>query len=128
MALATVAFLRGELDEAQSLYQDTLAIRVELGNRLGIAQVLEGVAAIAAARGDALAASRTWGAAERLREEIGSPASPNDRRRRDHYVTTARSALGDATAFERAWMEGRGLTLENAMELASGTAMLAWRG
>ena len=55
------------------------SIRRELGDRLGIARALEGAAALAAAQGDSLGAARTWGAAERLREELGSPISPNER-------------------------------------------------
>jgi hypothetical protein len=33
-------------------------------------------------------------------------------------VTAARAVLGDDAAFDRAWQEGRALTLEQAIELA----------
>jgi predicted ATPase/class 3 adenylate cyclase len=122
--LALVAFLRGKLDEAHSLYRETLAIRVELGDRLGIARALEGGAALAAARADSLAAARTWGAAERLREEIGSPIAPNERLRNDRFATAARTNLCDERAFGRAWKEGRKLALNEAIELAFGATMM----
>ena len=57
-------------------YEESLVIRRELGDRGGIADSLEGLASVVAALGDSLRAARIWGAAERLREEIGSPLRP----------------------------------------------------
>jgi non-specific serine/threonine protein kinase len=124
--LAVVAFLHGEFGDALSLYREVVAIRLELGDRLGIARTLEGGAAIAAARGDSLAAARTWGAAERLREKIGSPIPPNERSRNDRYATTARAAFDDEDAFARAWRQGREIPLNEAIELGFG-AIIAQR-
>jgi hypothetical protein len=115
-----VAFLRDEFGDAHSLYWEALAIRRELGDRLGIARALEGAATLAAARGDSLAAARTWGAAERLREETGSPISPNERSRNDRYATMARAATADEGGFDRAWRQGREMQLNEAIELAFG--------
>jgi non-specific serine/threonine protein kinase len=56
-----------------------------------------------------------WGAAERLREAIGAPLPPNEQRRRERQVAVARAALGDDAAFDRAWQEGRAMTLEQAI-------------
>jgi hypothetical protein len=53
-----------------------------------------------------------------MREEVGSPLAPSERPRYDRRVAEARAALGDDDAFERAWQEGRTLTLEHALELA----------
>jgi len=52
--------------------------RRELGDRLGFARALEGVAAATGAIGNSLRAARILGAAQRLREEIGTPLSPAD--------------------------------------------------
>jgi hypothetical protein len=43
---------------------------------------------------------------------------PSERQRHDRWVTASRAALGDDTSFDRAWQEGRTLTLENAIEAA----------
>jgi predicted ATPase/class 3 adenylate cyclase len=118
--LGTVAFMRGQLGDARSLYREAVAIRLELGDRLGIARALEGAAAIAAAQGDSIAAARTWGAAERLREEIGSPILPNERSRNGKYATLARQTAADQRAFDRAWRQGRETSLNEAIELAFG--------
>ena len=69
---------------------------------MGLASVLEGAAALAASQGDSLTAARTWGTAERLREETGSPISPNEGSRKDRYVAMALAAADEA-AFDRAW-------------------------
>jgi len=117
-SLGTVALLRSNFGDARSLYQEALSIRRELGDRLGLARVLEGAAALAAAQGGSLGPARTWGAAERLREELGSPRAPNEWPRRDPYATMARAASGDDAEFDRAWQQGREMSLNEASELA----------
>jgi len=90
----------------------------EVGDRLGIAHSLEIAAAVVAALGSQLRSARIWGAAERLREEIGLPLSPIERPRYHRRVVVARAALGDDAAFHRVWQEGRASTVDEAIELA----------
>ena len=116
--LGSVAFEQGDFSAARALHEESLAIDRELGDRRGIAFSLEGLAAVVAALGSSLRAARIWGAAERLREEIRSPLTPDDRPRYVGGVAAARAALEDDAAFECAWHEGRALTLEEAIELA----------
>ena len=80
--------------------------------------MLEGLSYVAFALAGPGRATRIDGAAERLREEIGSPLPANERPRYDRHVAAARAALGDDVAFDRAWQEGRALTIEQAIELA----------
>ena len=82
------------------------------------------VAALAAAQGDPLSAACTWGAAERLREEAGSPISPNDRPRIDRYTAMARAAVDHGGAFDRAWQQGRDMSLNEAIALAFGETIV----
>jgi len=107
---------QGDFASAQALYQESVAVGRELGDRRGIADSLAGLATPVAALGSSLRAARIWGAAERLREEIGSPLL--ERPRYDQRVAAARAALGDDSAFDRAWQEGRAVTLEQAIGLA----------
>lgn len=116
--LGYLADEQGDFAPALALYQEGLAIQRELGDMGGVPASLEGLAAVVAALGKALCAVRIWGAAERLREEIGSPLSPNELPGYDRRVAAARSVLGDDAAFDRAWREGRALTLTRAIELA----------
>ena len=157
--LGNVAFEQGDYPAARALFEESLAIHRELGDRLGIASLaeqpgergpqpgrlsgrpgtatrrawrsvgnwgigsgipysLEGLAAVVAALRDSLRAARIWGATERLRAEIGTPLPPNERSDYDRRVAAARIASGDDAAFDRAWQEGRGLTLDQAIDLA----------
>src|SRR5450755_2991601 len=88
------------------LHQESLVMVRELGDPKGIANSLEALAAAVVALGSYVRAARIWGAAERLREEIGSPLPPNDWPRYDRRVAAARVALGDDAAFDRAWQDG----------------------
>src|SRR5438552_2077153 len=88
----------------------------EGADRAGIADSLEALAVVVAALGGSARAVRIWGAAERLRKEIGSPLL--ERPRHVRRVAAARAALGDDAAFDRAWKEGSALTLEQAIDLA----------
>ena len=115
--LGDVAGELRDFSSARALYLEALMIRRELGERWGIAQSLQRLAASPCALGTSLRAARVWGAAERLREEIGSPLPPNERPRYDRRVAEARASLGDDAAFDHAWQEGRALNLEQAIEL-----------
>ena len=65
-------------------------------------------------------AARLWGCAERLREQFGYVLDPWERRRYDRWLSTARATLGDDQAFDRAWQEGRAMTLEQGTHYALG--------
>jgi predicted ATPase/class 3 adenylate cyclase len=116
--LGNVAAAQGDNASARTFFKQSLAIRMELGDRWGIAELLEGLSYVALALATPGRAIRIDGAAERLREEIGSPLPSNERPRYDRHVAAARAALGDDVAFGRAWQEGRALTLEQAIEIA----------
>ena len=116
--LGNLACEQGEFGSARTLHEEGLAIDRELGDRWGIAFALEGLAAVVAALGSSMRAVRIWGAAEQLREEIGAPLPPNERPRYDRRVAVVRAALRDDVTFDRAWQEGRALTIEQAIALA----------
>jgi non-specific serine/threonine protein kinase len=116
--LGNLANSQGDYPTARMLFEEDLEIGREQGNRRLIVFALEGLASAVAALGGTLRAARVWGAAERLREEIGSTLPPNERPRYDRRVAAARATLKDDAAFDHAWQEGRVLTLKQAIELA----------
>ncbi len=118
--LGEVACTQGDIASARALYQEGLAISCALDDRRQIAYSLEGMAALVAALGSSLRAACIWGAAARLREEVGSPLPIKDRPRFDQRIATARTTA-DGAVFDHAWQEGRALTLEQVIELALGT-------
>jgi predicted ATPase/class 3 adenylate cyclase len=119
ISLGNLSSDQGDFASARALYREGLAIGRELGDRRGTAISLEGLAAVVAALGNSLHAACIWGAAERLRAEVGSPLTPMDRPDYDRRVVAARAAQGDDAAFNHAWQEGHSLTLEQAIDLAS---------
>jgi predicted ATPase/DNA-binding winged helix-turn-helix (wHTH) protein len=116
--LGHVALNQGDHPAARALYEESMAISREIGQHWAIPYSLEGLAAVAASLQDSLRAARIWGATERSRVEIGAPLSPNERSGYDRHVAAARIASGDDAAFDRAWQEGRRLTLDQAIDLA----------
>ena len=77
--LGVLARLRGELDQALRLQQESLAEHRALGDRWRAASVLDELAAIAIARRDAVAAVQHLAAADRLRVEIHAPVPACER-------------------------------------------------
>jgi predicted ATPase/class 3 adenylate cyclase len=119
--LAEVAYLQGDFARSCELYRESLSLRRELGDRSGIADSLEGLATALAPQGGGLAVARIMAAARKLREEIGSPPTPYKRETYDRRIAAARAAMRDGDAFDRAWEEGRALSLDDAIALALAT-------
>ena len=116
--LALVAAEQGDFVAARSLGKESLTIRRALDDRRGIAWSLEGLANVAFALKGPAKAARIWGTAARVREEVGCPLPPRDRARSDRRIAAARAAMGDDTAFDGAWQEGRAMPLDQAVEYA----------
>jgi non-specific serine/threonine protein kinase len=79
-----------------------------------VAECFEGLAGIAAAQGQAAQAAQLFGAADALREVIGTPLSPVGRAECEPGLAAARAALGERT-FAAAWAEGRAMPLEDTV-------------
>ena len=68
-----------------------------------------------AAQGEPAWAARLWGAAENLRETIGTPLPPVYRADYERSVAATRTQLGEQ-AFAATWQEGRNMTPEQALD------------
>ncbi len=113
--LGMVVREQGNILQARALLREGLTISVELGIRSIVGNAMDGIAACSS---EAVLAARIWGAAERLREEIDAPMVPEDIPRFNRDVAAARHTLADTIAFDRAWKEGRAMTMEQAIEHA----------
>ena len=107
----------GEIDEAEGLYRETLHGWQHAGNRGAIAHQLECFAFMAITRKDFARAVRLLGAAEGIRDVAEAVMVGYERSEFDAAVGELRAAL-DATAFDSAWAEGRGLTADEAVTIA----------
>jgi predicted ATPase/class 3 adenylate cyclase/DNA-binding CsgD family transcriptional regulator len=114
IGLARVVASQGEVEAARALYQESLTHLREIDNKESIPACLEGLADIAAAQGEPAWAARLWGAAEALRETIGTPLPPIERDTYERSIAATRTQLGEK-AFAATWSEGRTMTPEQAL-------------
>jgi hypothetical protein len=88
-----------------------------MGHKQGMAENLEGLAAVAAAQAQPERAARLFGAAEALRTAVGAPRPHAERAEHERHFAAARAALGEE-AFAAAWGAGRAMPLEAAVSYA----------
>jgi predicted ATPase/DNA-binding SARP family transcriptional activator/DNA-binding CsgD family transcriptional regulator len=117
MCLGIAAMLRDEPKQAQLLLKESLKIDVELGSKIDLAEDLECLAEVAGMLGQLLRAARIWGMAGALREDIGVWWGPTERLLHEPRLAAARARL-DEIVWETAFVEGRDMGLEQAVEYA----------
>ena len=120
--LGSLAQRRGDHRQAETLYRESLALLVELGDRRRTAACLEGLAAAASTRGEANRAARLFGAADGLRERAGVTLPPPHRVAHQPHVEAARARL-DPDTFQAAWAAGRAMPLDEAVGFALETTV-----
>ncbi len=107
------ALNQGHAATARAHLQESLVRVRDLGDKIGIAYNLQGMAGVAALHAQPERVARLWGAAEALREVIGAPRQSED----EQAVARARAQLDEA-AWQAAWAEGRAMSLEQAIAYA----------
>ena len=115
--LGEVAACQGNYEEAKSLFEEALRIRRTLGDKRGIAYSLAGLAEVHLNHSEAWNAVVLWGAADALRETIGSHLPAVEQEKQNAHWEKARSVLG-SDAFAASYDQGRKLTWEQAVGLA----------
>jgi len=115
--LASIAHEQQAYAEARAHLEECLAISIRLRVPAQIATCLIGLGGLAAAQHAPRRAAQLFGAAERLRETLGTPVPVEELRWYDAYVADARGKL-DAESFAAAWAEGRRWSTELAIEHA----------
>ncbi|MGI8909594.1 MAG: tetratricopeptide repeat protein [Rubrobacteraceae bacterium] len=115
LGLALSALGQDEYGRARAYSAQVLDTSLPLSYRHSTAACLHVLAAAAGSEGQVFRAARLWGAAEALREAIGTPdLSPVERTFYARHIA-ARSRLDEGT-WQTAWAEGRMLTPEQAIE------------
>ena len=112
--LARVAVHQGEFTAARALYEESLTISREIGDTLNTASCLEELAGVALAQRNPMWAARLLGAAEVLRDTLGTPIPPVERPLYERSVADIRAQLGEK-AYVQALKEGRNMTPEQAL-------------
>jgi predicted ATPase/DNA-binding CsgD family transcriptional regulator len=121
-SLGLIACARGERAEAAARYGEALQFWRAFGNQENLAECLAGIATFAATFGAPEQAAWLFGAAERLRAELGYAFVLPERRSFDRAEQDARSALGEQ-GFATAWNLGRAASLDETVQEAA--ALLA---
>jgi predicted ATPase/DNA-binding SARP family transcriptional activator len=117
--LGRAAFLLGDTAQAAGFFRDSLALKVALADKEGIAWNLEGLAGVASALKRPERAARLYGAAAALREAIGIPVPGPDVPLYERIISEARAQL-DPPDWERCWLEGAGMLSEQVLPYALG--------
>jgi predicted ATPase/DNA-binding CsgD family transcriptional regulator len=112
--LARIIAFQGDHAAARALYEESLTLIGEIGSQLLTPFALEGLASVVALQGEAGWAARLWGAAEALRQAMGTPLPPLYRADYEQAVASARTHLGEQ-AFAVAWAQGRAMTWEEVL-------------
>ena len=107
----------GDLDAAEAAYRKTLAQFHWGGHRPAMAHELECLAFIARARNAPERSACLLGAAEALRELIEAPMLANEREEYDLELDALKGEL-DAGAFRKAWIAGRVMDIDQAVDYA----------
>jgi hypothetical protein len=107
----------GNLDRACDLYRESLLLKQEVGDTWAISYTLESCAALAVARGRGERAAWLLGAASAIRQYLGTPLEPFKREEYETNLAAARELLAPET-FDIEWEEGKGLSVEQAVEYA----------
>jgi tetratricopeptide (TPR) repeat protein len=114
MGLASVAMMQNDFAQAHDLYQESFLILQRIHYKEVIPSCLEGLAAVVAEQGELAWASHLWGAAEALREAIGTPIPSVYRLSHEQAVAKVRAQMSNET-FIKAWNEGHATTPEKAI-------------
>jgi predicted ATPase len=109
--LGLLALLRGEVDEAETVLQTSL--REQREHAPHFPYWMEDLAAVAAAKGEALRAATLWGATDSLFERFGLVPLEEGRQVRQLF----RYPVADVADAD-AWARGRAMTLQQALDYA----------
>ena len=112
--LAHMERYEGRYQQAEAAYRKTILGWQRLGHRAAIAHQLESFGFVAKAQNQAERAARLFAAAEKLREKINIPMSPQERLEYDAEVSALRQSMEEA-ACAALWTEGRAMTLEQVL-------------
>ena len=115
--LGNVSLLQGDVDRAEALYREAIPVAQRFGDAARLAGALVGLAAVAAARGQAALAARRIGTAATQYEIAGTTPFRRDARVSDRASATARRALGEE-GFAAARSAGQALAPEAAISEA----------
>jgi predicted ATPase/DNA-binding SARP family transcriptional activator len=119
--LGMAAYYENDYSQARAHYLESLRIRREVADQKGITDSLNNIGDLLLRCREPYRAAVLWGAADRLREQIGAALSGFEKFDYDANLKECRGVLGDAE-FEAAWSEGRTISIDQALVMISAWA------
>jgi tetratricopeptide (TPR) repeat protein len=107
----------GRVDDALALLQRSLRIRLDLGDRPMLAEILGRLANVLAITGQAATAAKLLSRSAALREQIGSTSTPTVAKRNEETLAAIRGGLSE-DELAQTWERGRVLTIDEAIALS----------
>ena len=115
--LAELAYGQDDYVTAEALYREALVIAREVEFKMIEIADVAGLGELATKGGNPHTGAKLLGAASAFLESFGYVLEPEARRFFEDGVTTARAQLSEIE-FERAWLEGQAMSLEQAIDYA----------
>lgn len=115
--LGGIAREQGDGAQARTRLMEALDIIRNIGAKWETTVCLEEMGKVAAAENQRERAARLWGAAEKLRDDIHSLLTPVAHAALEEVIAPVRGAMGEE-AFTAAWVTGREMMMEEAIEFA----------
>jgi tetratricopeptide (TPR) repeat protein len=117
--LSYVAYHQGNFNRAIKYCKKAVALidhlHLEYANAISLAMIAGPIGA----KGDLECAARLLAASETQIEAMGASVQPADKLEVDQFKNAVREQLGE-TEFNKAWAEGQGMTMEQALAIAVG--------
>jgi predicted ATPase/DNA-binding XRE family transcriptional regulator len=117
IGIAQAALAQNDIERAEGRARSALAAFAEHAERQGMAQGLETLAAVAAARGDSDRAATLGGAAAAVRETIAARAAPFELAMMGHHLERIEKDA-DEELWHTAWEAGLAMSAEAAVAYA----------
>ena len=119
VSLGDLARYQGEYSQATKLYQESLQLFREAGDKIGITVCLEGLAEVAYLQDQLEQATRLFAQAEVTAYHMGTDVLKYEHSTHQSTISTLRSRL-DSGLFDGLWTAGQAMTLEQAASEALG--------
>jgi len=104
-------------DQADLLLREALALSREQGSWFAIRECLDTIVVLATAKGEYAAATKFFGAVEKMRETMCAPRFPIDQERSQASLARCRALMGEA-AYIEGIADGASLQPDEAVEAA----------
>jgi predicted ATPase/DNA-binding SARP family transcriptional activator len=124
--LGLVALYEGDREEAALQFRQALALARDAGAKPFIAEVVYGLAAVAAIDGAPERSARLWGAGDAIRQSTGSPLTPDEQSLVERYLEPAKAKLAP-DVHETARAKGGSMRPDDALTYALEQSQLGAR-